>query len=508
MRALALCAVALCACATTTPEPYPIAKVEPVVLAPPPARTTTVSGTVALSIEDAIYEALANNRDLRIQRFGPVLAGTFEQIERGVFDPEVFAEFRLQRERASQVARATGERFDVTGTNADTVLGLRQRLPTGTTLEATASHGYDDSDRTPRQQAVRLGLSVTQSLLRGFGPAVNLARLDQARLDFDASVHELEGYAQAVIAAAEIAYWRFVMRTAEIAIHTRSLEVAKSQENEVAQRIDVGLLPPLEAAAAQAEVARRKQAVIDAKSLRRAAELQLARMILLDVENAVTIDATSAPRTTTPALAEAEAHVALALKTRPEIEEAETRLEQRRLDTVVTENGILPRLDFFVALGKTGFDSSARGSIAALTSDAYDIVAGLQLSDMLGHRATNAIDRAARVDRRRSEEAVANLRQAVSLEVRLALNEVERARAQIDATAVTRSLQEKAVAAEKERFDVGDSTALLVASAQRDLLMSEIDEVRAVVDYRIALVNLYRSEGTLLARRGITLSAP
>jgi outer membrane protein len=32
--------------------------------------------------------------------------------------------------------------------------------------------------------------------------------------------------------------------------------------------------------------------------------------------------------------------------------------EQQRLETVVTRNGLLPRLDFFITLGKTGYADS------------------------------------------------------------------------------------------------------------------------------------------------------
>ena len=45
--------------------------------------------------------------------------------------------------------------------------------------------------------------------------------------------------------------------------------------------------------------------------------------------------------------------------------------------------------------------------------------------------------------------------------------------------------------------------ALGVAQAQRDLLESEIAEVRAMVVHRQQLIELYRLEGTLLQRRAI-----
>jgi outer membrane protein TolC len=91
------------------------------------------------------------------------------------------------------------------------------------------------------------------------------------------------------------------------------------------------------------------------------------------------------------------------------------------------------------------------------------------------------------------------------MDVRLAANEVERARRLIAASRTTRELQAQTVEAEKERFAVGSSTAILVAQAQRDLLGTQIAEVEALVNYRIALVRLYLAEGTMLERHGISM---
>ena len=72
------------------------------------------------------------------------------------------------------------------------------------------------------------------------------------------------------------------------------------------------------------------------------------------------------------------------------------------------------------------------------------------------------------------------------------------------ATAATRRLQEQKVQSETEKFRLGKSTSLLVAQAQRDLVASQISEVQAAVSYLKAFVEIYRLEGSLLERRGIT----
>ena len=111
MRRFAIVLLLLAGCAKPGVAPYAFQPDTPAEIVLPETTTSTAT-TLRLSIEGATMRALSTNRDLAVQRYEPVIAGTFEAIERGVFDPELFAELRLRRERASQVARATGERFD------------------------------------------------------------------------------------------------------------------------------------------------------------------------------------------------------------------------------------------------------------------------------------------------------------------------------------------------------------------------------------------------------------
>ena len=210
------------------------------------------TGPVDLTIEQAAVLTLKNNPDLAVQQLNPAIAGTFAQIERGVYDPEVFAELTYSEEQASETSRATGEEFGVQGTDVESIAGIRQKLPSGTTLEATVEHERNMSDRAPDQQTARIGIGITQSLLRGFGPAVNLVSVRQAEMDFGASIFELRGFSEALLADSETAYWQYVLAKQEIAIYENSLSVVKQQRDEIEQKIEVGLIPKTEAAAARA----------------------------------------------------------------------------------------------------------------------------------------------------------------------------------------------------------------------------------------------------------------
>jgi outer membrane protein len=471
----------------------------------------SAGGPADVSVEQAVLLALRRNRDLKVAELTPVVVGSFEKIERGPFDPEVFAEGSFSREEAIETARSTGEQFAVRGNDTAIAAGVRQTLPSGADVTLDVSQTRDISNRTPEQQTARVGLTVTQALLRGFGPAVNLAAVRQAQLETEASRYELRGFIEALLAETEIAYWRFVLAQRKIEIFERSLEIARRQSDAVQQRIEVGVLPRTEAAAARSEIAVREQALIDARS-----ELQAARLLLLRLMDAPlnragpgggivpTSDLERAPE----ALDDLDARIALAGELRPDLNEARLRVDQNRLETIRTRNGLLPRLDLFIALGKTGYATTFFDSFSELDGPTYDFTVGLGFSQFIGRSAAEGAYEGALASRLQAAEAVKNLEQLVELDVYLAANDAERARQQIDASATTRQLQEETVQAEIERFDVGASTTLLVAQAQRDLLESQINEVESITNYRIALILLYLAEGSLLERRGIAVTEP
>ncbi|MEC9373989.1 MAG: TolC family protein, partial [Planctomycetota bacterium] len=386
-------------------------------------------------------------------------------------------------------------------------VGLAPRLPTGTDVVLSVSQGRSCSNRAPDQDVARVGLTLTQALLEGAGSAVNLASVRQAELETLASLYELDGFTEALVAEAETAYWLYTVAAQRIRIIEESLAIARRQAEEVEQRIEIGVLPLTEAASSQAEISQREQELIDARARLETLRFRLLRLVNPSksgrLDRAV-IALTEASTEATP-ITDVSERVLLAMARRPDLNEARLRLDQARLETIVTKNGLLPRLDLFITLGKTGYADSFSDSFRELDGPTYDFAAGVAFRQPLWNRSARARDLAARTSRDQAALAIENLEQIVELDVRTAAAEAERARQQIDASAATRALREEALRAENERFRVGQSTSLLIAQAQRDLLDSQIAEVDARVAYRLALIQLYLAEGTLLERRGLVV---
>jgi outer membrane protein TolC len=472
--------------------------------APAPAtgqatRPVQPAGPLEVTVSQAVLLALENNEALIVERFNPQLRRTGELEARAAFDPDLVASVSGQRTKTQD---PNSPAPIVKSGSAE--IGLRQFIPTGTTVDL--SLGSDVWVDDPDLWNSRAGLTVTQALLRGFGVAVNLASLRQARLDVLSSQYLLRGFAESLVAQTEETYWDYVLAQRQIQIVEQSLALAEDQLHDTEERIRVGKLAELERAAAEAEVASRRENLINARSNLKKVDLQLLR--LLNPPGEDLFDRQIIPRDlpVVPALdlGPVEEHVQVAQRMRPDLNEARLRVNRGELEIVKTRNGLLPKMDLFVSLGRTGYANSFGPSLNDITEGhSYDAMVRLNLEYPPLNREAQARNTRAIITRDQSLKAVSNLAQLAEVDVRSAYVETIRANQQVAATAATRKFQEETLRAETEKFHVGKSTTLLVARAQRDLLVSQINEVQAVANYLKSLVELYRLEGSLLERRGI-----
>ena len=466
-----------------------------------PAGTQPAAGALELSVQRSILMGLANNRSLAVERLAPDIRRTFEAQERAAFDPDVTAEVSAGRAKARVAGGGESIADAVSGSAA-----VGTFLPTGTTLSAGVDIDLLDSSLYSDDLAgTRLGVSATQALLRGSSVRANLARLNQARIDTRASQYELRGFAEALTAQIEETYWNCTLAARRIDILTNSLALAEQQEAETKERIKIGRLAETELAAAQAEVALRREDLINARSA--LAQVRLLLLRLLNPTGPLPWDRTlvllNPPAEPQVRLADVEQHVAVALRMRPDLNQARLAVQRDELEVVRTADGLLPRLDLFLTLGKTGYAKSVGRTFERFDEDHYDVLAGARFEQPPLNREARALHGRAVLTRRQAVAAVENLAQLVEQDVRSAYIEVQRAREQIVATAVTRRFQEEKLRAETEKFKVGKSTSLLVGQAQRDLLASQIAEIEALVTFLKDMVELHRLEGSLLERRGI-----
>ena len=458
-----------------------------------------------IRIKDAIFQALEQNPTVTIQRQEPAKYKTLANEERADFDPELTASVDQSKTKLQRFLGTQPDPVRMTWDRSNYDIEISETLPTGTNISANMSMTGSVSSLYTDQFSGVVGVTVTQALLRGFGIGANMANLRKAKLDIEISQAELKAVAENLVADVEKAYWNLYLTAEEITIQKRSLELADRQLQESLERVAVGRLPELELAAVHAEVATRREALIDARGRHEQARLNF--LFLLNPSGneiwslrPVPVDKPFIP---TDSLDAITLHEELGMQFRPDLIQAQLNLQKGELDIKQTKNGLLPQLDFFITYGKTTYAKTFNDAIPDLQSPFHEAIAGITFALPVPNRRARARYDYARHTQEQKELAVKNMERLVQLDVRSAYIEAIRSKELIVATRVTRELQERNMGAEQEKFRVGKSTNYLVLQAQRDFTASQLDEAQSMVSYLNALIDLYVMEGTLLSRRGI-----
>ncbi len=463
--------------------------------------------TLRISLQQSVLTALDRNPELAIQRLNPAISRSYAAEQRAAFDPAFSLSGNVSENKTQRFLGSRPEPFELTSKRTQYTAALSEFLPTGTTLSIDASLDGSTSSIYQPQYSGNIAVTVTQSLLQGLGPAANLASLRKARLDQEISGYELQALAEEVLARTETAYWDLYLAGREIVIQKESLELANQQMGESLERVAVGKLPELELAAVRAEVARRQASLIDAQSAYDQARLDF--LFLLNPSDRFSWDIipvpVDQPGVVSDSLEAITIHEAVALKYRPDLEEARLEYKKGDLDVTLTRNGLLPRLDFFIILGRTTYARTFQEALPDVQSPFYNINAGVNFEFPIPNRQARAQALRAVKTREQLDYSLKNMERMVEKDIRTAYMEVLRTKQQIQAARSIRNLQEKNLEAELEKFRVGKSTNLLVLQVQRDLTAARLDDIQAVVNYLEALINFYVAEGTLLQRRSIAV---
>jgi len=108
-------------------------------------------------------------------------------------------------------------------------------------------------------------------------------------------------------------------------------------------------------------------------------------------------------------------------------------------------------------------------------------------------------------EKRLSESRMNAVAQAIALEVRNALTQVEMNRARIETAQTTRELGEQKLEAEQTKFNLGTSTLRFVLEEQRNVAQAQTNELQSIVNFTKSLIDLDKSMGLTLRKNNIEL---
>lgn len=483
-----------------------------------PTAAPAPPGTVVeLTLDAATERALERNLDIAVERLNPQTFDFSLAALDASYRPTLASNFSLRSQTAFARSQTAGGDVLVTDTLTNNY-GVSQNFRWGGGSFAVAfnNNRQAQSDafaiRNPALNA-NLSAAFVQPLLRNFRIDGTRTQLKVTQINQRISETTLRSTITRTLVNVRNAYWDLVYSIQALEVAERSLALASRlvQDNQI--RVDVGALAPLDVIQAQAEEATRRQTLAGAAAARRTAELTLKRLIVNGTDdplwNAQIEPIDRATYSDTPV--DVAAAVRRALMSRTDLETARRQMESNDISIRSLTDQQLPALDLTASYGLAGIGgpqfvrqglggsitdvipggfSNALGLIANRRAPTWNL--GLSLSYPIGTSPAEANVARARLQQRQTIAQTRAIELQIATEVTNAALQVEATRERLQAATVALQLAERRLDAEQSRFDVGLSTNFFVVSAQRDLRDAQNAELRALLDYRRAQVDLER----------------
>ncbi|HUT08584.1 MAG TPA: TolC family protein [Candidatus Latescibacteria bacterium] len=494
--------------------------------------------TRSLSLADCIRMALEGNLNLAIEALNPEMDSASVAEAREKYLPE----FGLSSNYLNQdIPSSWGLEGPTIKTQMDYYqFGVTQRTPLGTELDLGLSTRKTDTSRAypivnPAFYS-EFRLNLRQPLLRDFGFKANRYASTKAQRQLDVSEAALKTTLIQTVYSVEEAYWNLTYARESLRVLELSLDQSRETLKRNVEAARIGTKSAVEVLSAETEVAGYEDRILSARLQAEKTEDRLKALLNMPVAGAgagAAVAPEEALVTLVPAdKPEAEKRVvtlddalATALAERPELARTNAMIANAATDVGYFKNQLLPRLDLNLSLwspGQSGVKyvylddnpltgiviDTIIGSRGESFRDMFRMAYGnIQLAATLSVPLSNFVSRAglarARLAQDQARLQFEKARQTIEVEVAEAVKDLEASATRIATSARYRELMEKRVQAETQRYDLGLVGSEWLFTYQRNLAQAKADEIRAVIDYKIALAALDKAMGTTIRAKGL-----
>ena len=508
-------------------------------------RVRRQGAVLELSLKDAIRLALTNNLEITIEDFNEEINRERSVTTRGFFDPILNFRFGFQSSETlstNLLTAGAAETFIVDGLVWDQ--SVDQNVPGGGRLNASFGNNRrktnDDTFSTINPEfASDFSLGFTQPLWRGFLRTATDRELKLINLDSEISDSQFRQRVSEIVQQVENQYWELVFTIENQETRRQSMSLAVVQYENNRKRVEIGVLAPIEITAARAEVSTREQEMIQAEVQIVNAQNALKRLLAADPQDSIwnlTLIPTEAPKTEQIGI---DLHQAIeaALSRRPELEQMKLELGKNDVDQEYYQRESKPTVNLQVSFGSTGRAGTVFDIVPVFDEDGdvidqervpapdspffgnfiqsidqvfrlnftnWAVFADVQIP--LRNRTANGQLAQVGLARERLLSQVKNQQQLIMVDVRNAFEGLAIQRKSLEAANVARQLSQEQLDGENKRFEAGLSTNFEVLRFQRDLAQARVQELRALVDYQLALTALEKAMDTIVNENDIVLA--
>ncbi len=494
----------------------------------PASRPSSFDSPVRrLSLRDIVHSAVANNADVRVAAYDPAIKQAQVLESEAAYDLRFFTQFQyVSQDNLQPTAVVPGLNPFGSGLvhfqSIQGQTGLRQDLPTGGKAELRyQADQFDRSGPGFRRPPLppdpfwtnELALQVTQPLLQNFGSPANQARIGIARNNQKVSMLDFRLALEKNLAELEKLYWQLVQAEQEVKIRENLLNASSGTAQKLKDRIGAPGTTNSEVSQANAAVASRQADLVRTRSQVSDLSSQLKAKMNdpdLPVSSAVLILPADVP-IDSPIHFNTEEQIQTALTFRAELSQQQLKISNAEITVGAAKNNLLPKLDLVGTIGVQGLGQDYHAVVKDQGRfDFIDFTIGFQLEIPLGNREARAIYTRTQLTRLQAIQQYRGLIDQVSLEVDMALREVNTTWNEMAATRQARIAAEDALRRfeETERIRQPEISPAFINTKldlQSRLGEEQRREITAIATYNIAISALERAKGTLLRYDNVTL---
>ncbi len=465
--------------------------------------------SVDLTIADARMSALTNNLGLSVTLLSPTLAAERVSEEEARFEA-VFTLGASWNQNDSAVASTLSSSQSQ---SKSVTPGVTIPLYTGGSLSVTAPFSRFETDNVfstlnPAYTS-DVDISLSQNLLRGAGRRVATHSIRLAEYDRQISETQAKLEVIRVLADVDRAYWRLYASIKALEVVEQQYRVAVEQLESAERKWKGGTGTEVDVVRAQSGVADRVEQIIVSQNSVELQQRALKAMINipgLDVDSTARLLIESVPDPVAYAF-DGDELAAAAVENRMELLELELQLARDAANIAFSQNQKLPLVAMQYTYRINGLGGSLDNSVDVLTRNNFETWSvGLNAEIPLGNEqrksslAQAILGRLQRLSTRDARE------QSIRREVYDAVSNLSSTWNRILASRESVLLSARVLDAERRQFDAGLRTSRDVLDADTRLAEARLAEIRALVEYQIAQIDLAVSTGTLLGQAKVDWS--
>jgi outer membrane protein len=346
---------------------------------------------------------------------------------------------------------------------------------------------------TSNTQSLSTGVSSNVTLFDGMK---NVTLLKQAQLGETAGEQDLTRAKQTAVFTVASNYLALVTQQEQLRVQNENLAAQQALEAQIQKLVNAGTRPISDLYQQQATVAAARSALVEAKRALELAKVDIVQTLQLDASAAYEFVAPTVNLAAPAKTFALDSLVTRALATRSDLAAQGTRVDAASQGVKAAAASRWPTLQLSAGYN-TGFSTANALSFADQLDQRRGGSIGLGVSIPLFDKgATSLATQRAQIEEDNARLALAQQKQAVTVDVRRALLAYQASQERLAAATAQRQAAEQATTVTQQRYQLGAATLVELAQSRASQVQAASAEVSARYDvvFQQALMSYYTGE--------------